>query len=62
MLSEITVHPVLTSKTETSSVELSGTAGHRRYSRHYGSYFYGNGLLSGSVKQNEHLELRGSAH
>ncbi|MCL6730108.1 hypothetical protein [Sphingomonas hankyongi] len=53
---------MLTSRTETSSVELSGTASHRRYSRQYGSYVYGTGVLSGSIQESEELELSASAH
>ncbi|QNN67116.1 hypothetical protein H9L13_10855 [Sphingomonas lutea] len=62
MLAELSLHPVLTNKTETTAVELSGTLGHRRYSNDYGSYVFGSGLLSGSSRQNERLSLRGALH
>ena len=62
LLAEFALHPKLSSKTEVSAVELSGTLGHRRYSAGLGSYLYGNGLLSASVRRSERLALSGSAH
>lgn len=61
MLTEITLNPVLTSKTAISTVELAGTLGYRRYTGGDGSSLYGSGVLSGSVRRSERLQLSGSA-
>lgn len=61
MLTEITLNPVLTSKTAISTVELAGTLGYRRYTGGVGSSLYGSGVLRGSVRRSERLQLSGSA-
>ena len=61
MLTEITLNPVLTSKTAISTVELAGTLGYRRYTGVDGSSLYGSGVLSGTVRRSERLQLSGSA-
>ena len=61
MLTEITLNPVLTSKTAISTVELAGTLGYRRYTGVDGSSLYGSGVLSGTVRRSERLQFSGSA-
>ncbi|WP_162888093.1 hypothetical protein [Sphingomonas mesophila] len=62
LLAELSIQPRLTSKTETSSVELSGLLGHRRYTGELRSDYFGNGLLAATVRKSERLAFTGSAH
>jgi hypothetical protein len=62
MLLELSAEPRLTATNETSSLELAGRLGHRRYSRLYGSDNFGSARLAGTSKRSERLEINGGAN
>lgn len=61
LMAEMTLNPVLTSRTAVSNVELSATLGYRRYTGGLGTSLYGSTVLNGSLRKSERLSLNGSA-
>ena len=61
LLAEMTLNPVVTSKTAISTVELPGMLGYRQYTGGLGSSLHGSTVLTGSLRKSERLDLNGSA-